>query len=98
MNNFINISIDQEIIFDSLIKQLLSLGYQRTSIVREKSDFSIRGSIIDIYLVDSDNPIRIDFLGNKIESINPTVIPMNSKPNFFIETEDDIELYISDNN
>ena len=70
LKNFINIGIGQEIIFDVLIKQLLSLGYQRTSIVREKSDFSIRGSIIDIFVVERENPIRIDFFGNTIESIH----------------------------
>ena len=69
-NNFININIAEEINFDTLIKQLISLGYERRSVVREKSDFSIRGSIIDIFVVERDKPIRIDFFGNKIESIH----------------------------
>ena len=45
------------------------LGYQKTSIVREKSEFAVRGNIIDIYLTDRKNPIRLDFFDNIVESI-----------------------------
>lgn len=66
---FIDISVGANIKFDTLIKQLFSFGYQRTSVVRDKSEFAVRGSIIDIFIVDRKNPIRIDFIDNKIESI-----------------------------
>ena len=69
-NYFINISIGENIEFDKLIQQLFSFGYQRTSVVRDKTEFAVRGSIIDIFVVDRNNPIRIDFLDNKIESIH----------------------------
>ena len=68
-NNAIEISKKQKFDFNTLIIQLSTMGYQRTSIVREKSEFSVRGSIIDIYLTDRENPIRIDFFNNTIESI-----------------------------
>ncbi|SVC01315.1 uncharacterized protein METZ01_LOCUS254169, partial [marine metagenome] len=67
--NFIEIFINQKIDFNSLIFKLLSLGYERTSVVRDKTEFAIRGSIIDIFIVDHEHPIRIDFFDNKIESI-----------------------------
>ena len=68
--NFIKIFINQKIGFNDLISKLLSLGYERTSVVRDKTEFAVRGSIIDIFIVDNKYPIRIDFFDNNIESIN----------------------------
>mgnify|MGYP003319212293 CR=1 FL=1 len=45
------------------------MGYDRSSIVRDKSEFAIRGSIIDIFLPQFEKPIRIDLFDDKIESI-----------------------------
>ena len=85
-NNVIEISKKQKFDFNTLIIQLSTMGYQRTSIVREKSEYSVRGSIIDIYLTDRENPIRIDFFNNTIESIKEfdfltqkTIFELNSE-------------------
>ena len=43
---------------DNLIKLLIKIGYERTSIVRDKSEFAVRGSIIDIFLPQFEKPIR----------------------------------------
>jgi len=67
--NYVTIFVNQKLNFNHFIQQLISLGYQRTSVVREKTDFAIRGSIIDIFIVDRKNPLRIDFFDNNIESI-----------------------------
>ena len=67
--NYIKIYTGQKIQFNNLIIRLVSLGYQRTSVVRDKTEFAIRGSIIDIFVVGQKNPIRIDFFDNNIESI-----------------------------
>jgi len=69
-NNFIQINKNIKISFDDLIKKIISLGFERTSLVREKSEFAIRGSIIDIFLINKKNPIRIDFDDNFIEKIS----------------------------
>ena len=45
------------------------LGFQRTSLVRDKSEFSVRGSILDIFPNDKSKPIRIDFFDEEIETI-----------------------------
>ena len=68
-NNVIEITKKQKLDFHTLIHQLMMLGYQKTSIVREKSEFAVRGNIIDIYLTDRKNPIRLDFFDNIVESI-----------------------------
>ena len=69
-NNFIEIFLNKKINFEQLINKLIFLGYQRTSVVREKSEFAIRGSIIDIFLSDRIKPIRIDFFDQNIETIS----------------------------
>ena len=68
-NNLIEVHEDKFIQFQELINKINSLGYQRTSLVREKSEYSIRGSIIDIFISDRENPIRLDFVDDKIDKI-----------------------------
>ena len=68
--NLIDISVNSKIDFNHLMLKLTKLGYERTSVVRDKTEFAVRGSIIDIFISDYDHPIRIDFFGNKIESIH----------------------------
>ena len=67
--NFIKISKDSKLKIDKMITLLIKLGYERTSIVRDKSEFALRGSIIDIFLPQFHKPIRIDLFDNEIESI-----------------------------
>ncbi|MDD6879064.1 MAG: transcription-repair coupling factor [bacterium] len=54
---------------NSLIKNLLSNGYNRESIVTNTGELAIRGFIIDIFPINYDNPIRIEFFDDEIESI-----------------------------
>lgn len=54
---------------DSLITSLLRLGYRRVSVVEIPGEFSIRGGIIDIFSTAYSNPIRVEFLGDQVESI-----------------------------
>ena len=44
-------------------------GYARASTVMEQGDFAIRGGLIDIYSPALDDPIRLDFFGDELESI-----------------------------
>ena len=67
--SFIEVSRGKEIKFNNLIQNLIALGYERNSVVRDKTEFAVRGSIIDIFIIENNYPIRIDFFGDKIESI-----------------------------
>ena len=67
--NFFTISKNNKTEIDKILPLLIKLGYERTSIVREKSEFALRGSIIDIFLPQLDKPIRIDLFDDDIESI-----------------------------
>jgi len=54
---------------DSLISNLIQGGYKRTDLVEEKGEFSIRGGIIDIFPSTDPTPIRIELIGEKVETI-----------------------------
>ncbi len=68
-SQFFKISKKQKFKLEDLINNLVLLGFQRTSLVREKSEFSVRGSILDIFPNDRFKPIRIDFFDEEIETI-----------------------------
>ena len=52
-----------------LIDSLINLGYKRESMVTTTGEFSVRGYIVDIYPIEEEHPIRIEFDGDYIESI-----------------------------
>ena len=54
---------------EALIARLLRLGYRRGSVVEIPGEFSVRGGILDIYSTAYDDPLRIELLGDTIESI-----------------------------
>ncbi len=54
---------------DELVKEWVGNGYQSSEIVIEPGFFSRRGGLLDIWSVSDQNPVRIDFFGNEIESI-----------------------------
>ncbi len=54
---------------DKFIDSLYELGYNNVSIVSNSGEMAIRGYVIDIFPIDYDNPIRIEFWGDTIDSI-----------------------------
>ena len=54
---------------EPLTSGLLRLGYRRVSVVEIPGEFSIRGGIVDIFSTAYDDPLRVEFLGDTVESI-----------------------------
>ncbi|MEM7277844.1 MAG: transcription-repair coupling factor [Pseudomonadota bacterium] len=54
---------------DSFIARLIEVGYVRVPEVNEHGEIAIRGSIIDLYPMGTDLPLRIDFFDDDIESL-----------------------------
>jgi transcription-repair coupling factor (superfamily II helicase) len=52
-----------------LLQELARSGYSRSYMVEGRGEFSARGGIVDIYPVTGSQPLRIEFLGDEIESI-----------------------------
>ncbi|TVP96892.1 MAG: transcription-repair coupling factor [Acholeplasmatales bacterium] len=61
--------IGDDLDVDAFLEHLIRLGYQRTTAVGTVGDFSVRGGLIDVYLTDFDQPIRIDLFDTEIETI-----------------------------
>ena len=53
----------------ALVRQLVQLGYERESITRSPGEFSLRGGILDIFPVTEENPVRIEFFDDEIDSV-----------------------------
>lgn len=54
---------------DELVNHFEKLGYQRDSMVTSTGEYAVRGFVLDIFLIEEDYPIRIEFFGDDIESI-----------------------------
>ena len=65
----ISLSANQKLRPDQLRLQLETAGYQRVAQVMEHGDFAVRGSLLDFYPMGSEQPVRIDFLDDEIESL-----------------------------
>jgi transcription-repair coupling factor (superfamily II helicase) len=64
-----HIKVGNVIDFQELEVFLSINGYRRTSVVVEKGDFAIRGGLMDLYAQGHEQPIRLDFFGDQLESI-----------------------------
>ena len=56
---------------EELFKQLEKSGYVRVPVVDEPGDYSVRGGVIDIFSTLHEEPMRLEFFGDEIESIRP---------------------------
>lgn len=48
---------------------LLEYGFERVDFVYEPGQFSIRGGIVDIFSFSNDEPFRVEFFGDEVETI-----------------------------
>ena len=56
--------------YDDIIATLFDNGFERVDFVAEPGQFAVRGALIDIFSYSFNNPFRISFFGDEIESIN----------------------------
>jgi len=70
---------------EALEHYLTTNGYSRASTVMEKGDYAIRGGLVDIFPPGREDPLRLDFFGDELESIRSfdietqrTIKPQNS--------------------
>jgi transcription-repair coupling factor (superfamily II helicase) len=55
----------------ALLEKLVAMGYTREQAVENKGSFALHGDILDVYPVNIENPARVDFFGDEVESIKP---------------------------
>ncbi|WP_137792167.1 transcription-repair coupling factor [Bacillus sp. E(2018)] len=61
--------VGEDIDSDEILKKLVAMGYERSSMVQTPGEFSVRGGIIDIYPLTEKNPVRIELFDTEIDSI-----------------------------
>lgn len=54
---------------DKILEVLDSFGYKKDTLVTSTGEYAVRGYVIDLFLIEQEHPIRIEFFGNEIESI-----------------------------
>ncbi|MBR1804179.1 MAG: transcription-repair coupling factor [Muribaculaceae bacterium] len=65
----VHLTVDQEVDMTTTAQRLQELGFNRVDYVYEPGQFSVRGSILDVFSFSHELPYRIDFFGDEIESI-----------------------------
>ncbi|KEH94403.1 transcription-repair coupling factor [Clostridium novyi] len=85
----LKVSVGDVIDIEELSEKLIQGGYQRTSIVEGKGEFSIRGGIIDVYSPISSVPYRIELFGDEVDSIRS----FNTESQRSIEKSKSIEIF-----
>ncbi len=67
--SIINLNKNQEYDIKELEKALYNIGYNKETFVNKTGEYAPRGFVLDIFPLGMDNPIRIEFWGDVIDSI-----------------------------
>ncbi|UCE84888.1 MAG: transcription-repair coupling factor [Deltaproteobacteria bacterium] len=65
----IHVEVGQTLDRDRLVEMLISTGYARMPLVEDRGELSVRGGILDVFPPQREKPIRIELLGDEVESI-----------------------------
>lgn len=109
--NTLKIAVGDQISIDFINEVLFEYEFKRVDFISEPGEFSVRGGIIDVFSFSNDNPYRIEFFGNEVDSIRSfdvetqlsiekqkkiTIIP-NVENKFFQENRESFLEYIAEN-
>jgi transcription-repair coupling factor (superfamily II helicase) len=75
--------------FDEIVLALAEYGYAREHRVEGYGQFAVKGGIIDIFLPSHENPVRLDFFGDTLESIRE----FDAETQTSIGPVDEVKLY-----
>lgn len=68
-NANLTFKVGGDVDIERLRSQLSAMGYQHQKMVAAPGDFAVRGSIVDIYALNTDNPVRLDLFDTEIDSL-----------------------------
>ena len=88
-NNIIKLKIGTDINLKNIVDNLYEIGYEKETLVTKPGEFGVRGFILDIFPLNEENPIRIEFFGDTIESIRYFEVESQKS----LENIDEIEIY-----
>ncbi len=67
--NTLKVTVNDTISLDFIIEVLFEYQFQRVDFVTEPGEFSVRGGIVDVFSFSNDEPYRIEFFGDEVDSI-----------------------------
>ena len=73
----LHLNVGDEISHEAIVEAMFENGFQRVDFVAEPGQFAIRGAIVDIFSYSYNNPFRISFFGDEIDSI--TIFDCNTQ-------------------
>jgi transcription-repair coupling factor (superfamily II helicase) len=109
--NTLKVAVGDQISIEFINEVLFEYEFKRVDFITEPGEFSVRGGIIDVFSFSNDNPYRIEFFGNEVDSIRSfdvetqlsiekqkkiAIIP-NVENKFFQENRESFLEYISQN-
>lgn len=65
----LKLAVGENLSLDFIVEMLIEYGFERVDFVYEPGQFSIRGSIVDIFSFANELPYRCDFFGDEVETI-----------------------------
>lgn len=75
--SIINIKLNQELPITKLRQLLFEIGYVKEAIVNKTGEIAIRGYVVDVFPLNSINPIRLEYWGDTITKIK--IFDVNSQ-------------------
>ncbi|TBX70771.1 transcription-repair coupling factor [Flavobacterium silvisoli] len=108
--NTLKVAVGDNVSIDFINEVLFEYEFKRVDFITEPGEFSVRGGILDVFSFSNDNPYRIEFFGNEVDSIRTfdvetqlsvekqnkiTIIP-NLENKFIKENRESFLEYISD--
>ena len=67
--NTLKVAVGDQISIDFINEVLFEYEFKRVDFITEPGEFSVRGGIVDVFSFSNDNPYRIEFFGNEVDSI-----------------------------
>lgn len=67
--SILSLKVGDEIEPKQVVERLIRSGYSRDTIVTKTGEIAVRGFVVDVFPINEDNPIRIEFFGDEIDSI-----------------------------
>jgi transcription-repair coupling factor (superfamily II helicase) len=67
--NTLKVAINDNLSIDFVNEVLFEYQFKRVDFVTEPGEFSVRGGIVDVFSFSNDEPYRIEFFGDEVDSI-----------------------------
>lgn len=67
--NTLKISVNDKLSIDFVNEILFEYNFHRVDFVTEPGEFSVRGGIVDVFSFSNDEPYRIEFFGDEVDSM-----------------------------